>query len=199
MKKLLLLVFMISTAHAGVLVEPYLGYRFGSGEIDVTNSGLLNGTYKYALSGYNLGGRLGYSFLGVFGALDYSIGKLEEESDGTPAGVTVTDKKDEYDTTNIGLTVGYEFPVFLRAWGTYFLKSELEETTDSNPDTYEGSGFGVGIGFTSIPIIDLNLEIRKFSYDEVTDNSGTTSLPSNTASELETTEIMLSVSAPFDF
>ena len=49
---------------------------------------------------------------------------------------------------------------------------------------------GVGVGLTFLPIIDINIEYKKISFDEGL---------GGTASELDGQEIFLSLSAPFTF
>lgn len=178
---LLALLFVFSTAQAGLLVEPYIGYGITALESDNNGSG---SSVELGITGQSLGFRGGYSFLGFFAALDYEMGSRSLEVDAGAAGtLSVLDK----DVTNVGLAVGYDLPIIpLRVWGKYIMKSEYKDSSA----TWKGDGMGVGIGLTFLPIIDINIEYKKIAFDEGL---------GGTASELDGQEIFLSLSAPFTF
>lgn len=199
MKKLLVVLglFYFSNAMAGVHLEPYLGYGFGSTE--QTAAGIkVERSYSYP----SLGARVGYGMLGLSAGLDYnmSLSAFDMTID-KPAGSTDDNK---YARSNLGVFVAYEFPILLRAFASFYFNSTLE--TDSDPsggtagDQYNGSGFNLGVGFTGLPIVSLNLEFRSVSYDEYEDSSAgsSLSLPTATLSTLDSQEIFISVSAPFN-
>ena len=120
--------------------------------------------------------------------VDYSITTLDAEID--TAGYTST--LSDFDGNHLGIFAGVELPVLLRAWATYFLSSKL---TDNDDDEYDGSGFGLGVGFTGLPFVSLNLEYRSMTYDEFTDvSAGTTS----TDRDYDVSEILFTVSLPLD-
>jgi len=194
------------SSFAGFLVDPYIGFKFGSKDQTVKNLGAANGTYEDKDSGYAIGSRLGYSFLGLMGGLDFNVGSITDKADSSPAGITVSGE-DDYSTKQVGLFLGYELPILFRFWGTYYFTNEWEAkssntvTGTDKGDTYSGSGFGLGVGFTGLPIVSINLEYKKSTFDEFKDGvtGAKTSYPSNFSSEVEASEIFLSVSAPFDF
>lgn len=209
MKKLcLVLLFLMAlpTVQAGVHLEPYLGYTFGSDES--TESGtVVENSYKTPLAG----ARLGYGMLGFSFGVDYSMSlgafDLEQDKPATSAA------PDSYTSTNLGIYAGYTFPIMFKVWGTYFLKNKLEldalggGATPSSGDNTEitGNGFALGVGWTGLPFLALNLEYRSITFDEITERSGTVSkLPLSsggvvTESEVDAKEIILSVSVPLDF
>ncbi len=173
-----------ANSQAALLLEPYLGYSFGSAD-------RLN--YEYDYSTPQIGGRVGYQMLGLMLGVDYSmgLGSFDMDAKNTTTGVTTTSK---YKKSQLGLFVGYNLPVLLRVWGTYYVNASLED--DIAPITeYSGSGFALGAGFTGLPFVSLNLEYRNFSYDE-SETSGTTTALNP---ELEVSEILLSVSLPLTF
>ncbi len=168
-------------AHSGVLVEPYLGYQFGSGDRN-------NNDYSY--NSPQLGGRFGYQFLGFMGGLDYSMSSFDLETTNT---VTNATSKTDYSQNQLGLFAGYNLPIMLRAWATYFISAKLED--DIAPITeYSGGGYALGVGFTGLPFISLNVEYRSMSYDEQ-ETSGVTSAVSPS---LDFSEVFFSVSLPLD-
>ena len=128
--------------------------------------------------GVGYGARLAYTQLGFMAGVDFGMRNLTYDKSGFE------------DSTNqdIGLLVGYEFPVLLRVWGAYLLDSSLK-AEDSSKIT--GSGFKLGVGYTAMPLVSINLEMINNTYDKV----GSATL--SPKGELQT--YMLSVSVPFGF
>lgn len=168
-----------ASASSGVLVEPYLGFRVSGDTEQGTN---IEGSYNGAL----YGARLGYQFLGFMGGLDYSLSNYEIDYD-RPSGTSA-----KTDSSNLGIFVGYDAPLLVRAWATYFLSNKLD--FESSTTEYSGSGYALGAGFTGLPFVSLNLEYRSLSYDEF--DTSTTSGRLNP--ENDVSEIILSVSLPLD-
>lgn len=198
------LTLLSAQAYAGLLVEPYLGFRYGAQTTTVRNSGISNGDWTYALAGYNYGGRLGFTFLGFMGGLDYSMGKVDWKGDESPVpNTTNVAPKTSINTTQLGVFAGYALP-FIRIWAEYYLSSTFK-TSEVNSswvkdEEYSGSGgYGFGIGFTGLPIVSINLEARLYAYDEdKAPNYVTTKFPTNTLEKPENKELLISISAPFD-
>ncbi len=186
-----LLVFITSlfifsqAAQADLLLEPYLGYTFASGE--------QGNDYEYDYMTPQIGGRVGYQMLGLMAGLDYStsLGKFDTDVKTVSTGAESTYK---YQKNQLGVFVGYNLPILLRVWGTYYFNANIED--DIAPITeHSGSGFALGAGFTGLPFVSLNLEYRSFSYDE-SETSGTTTTLNPS---LDINEIFLSVSLPLTF
>lgn len=187
-----ILAFIANSAIAGILIEPYLGYSInGKGDVSA-----LSNNYSSEYSSLTYGGRLGYSYLGLMGGIDYSLQNPEIE---TVSGGTTY--KDEVKKNQLGFFVGYKFPVMFKAWATYFLNAEFKGTQSSgshfieNIDKFEdGSGYALGIGYTGLPFISLNLEYRTIEYDKwKSDGADVT-----TAEKMNLNEFLISLSAPFD-
>ena len=191
MKKLLSAVVLFLTvsmsANALIHVEPYLGYNMISGEN--SNSTIT----KYDFGGVNYGARLGLTALGFMGGLDYSMGSGDWETETLNTKTTVDSSQ-----TKLGVFAGYELPILLRAWATYFVNVKQEiESGANNGREYSGSGFGLGVGFTGLPFVSVNLEYKQYSYDEYESAAGTT-VTIDGANKIDLNEIMLSVSLPLD-
>jgi hypothetical protein len=73
----------------------------------------------------------------------------------------------------------------LRVYGRYFIDAGLADSSSE-----DDSGYGVGVGFTGLPFISINLDYNKYNND-VTVGSTTTSF--------DASEIMLTLSLTFDF
>lgn len=185
----------VPQAKAGILIEPYLGYSFaGSGDMTLGDDKV-----ESDFSSVTMGGRLGYQTLGVMFGLDYSFQSFDMTS--TTNGNEVEDgtKKNQ-----LGVFVGYDFPILLRAWATYYVNATMEGRDAAaannqiydNTDSFEnGSGYALGVGFTGFPFLSINLEYRTIEYDqyEISGNS-----VSNYNEKLDLSEILLSVSVPFN-
>jgi hypothetical protein len=170
MKKILaafaIAVLSSTAAHAGFLIEPYLGYETGED----------NGTPANDYAGMFYGLRAGGSTMGFIYGVDVQMGS--GELDTTPAA--------DLDFSDMGLFVGYEFPIMLRVYASYFLKSEA----DTDAGTYAGTGTRIGVGYTGLPFVAINFEILARSYDEFED----VALGSDT--EIDTMGLSISVPLP---
>lgn len=144
----------VSSASADILVEPYLGYYTGKYEVGSTSEDF---------SGLGFGARVGYKhMLGLMLGLDYMTGKMEDKaavkSDITP--------------NQLGFFVGYEFPILLRVYGVYNFMDKTEGKNSTGTTKYEGdSGVKLGVGFTPLPLLSVNLEYGFSSYDEANGHS----------------------------
>ncbi|MBK27091.1 MAG: hypothetical protein CME70_24015 [Halobacteriovorax sp.] len=222
MKKLLLgtfaLVMFSNTALAGFLIDPYLGFRFNGKIEEEANAGDLD---EFSYSGLAYGARLGYNYLGLMMGMEYGVASGDVEQDTDPGSVVNSGVGKSLDGsfTNVGVYIGYEMPLLLRFWATYYFKAKMEvdgeanNFNDLNPNstftnTFNGSGFGLGVGYTGLPFLSFNLEYKVITYDEVESGDasvGTVNLPSSATSafgaagEGKASEILLSVSLPFEF
>ena len=98
----------------------------------------------------------------------------------------------------MGAFVGFEFPILLRVFGTYYFSDE-QETDSTNLTTVsqkssKGSGIALGAGYTGLPFLALNVEYRSFNHDESTNYNGDTA---DLTTDNTFTEIMFSISLPF--
>lgn len=175
MKKLLAVFALIlgftSAAQARVLVEPYLGYEMGTTK---------NPDGKF--DGSQLGLRLAYSSPIFFWAgLDYTMGV---------SGTFKPDvgSNDDGKRSTLYGVVGVDFPILLRAWAGYGFMNEIK--TD-NGGKFKGKATKVGVGFTGLPFVSLNLEYITEKFDE-NDTFPITN-------DLENSTYVLSVSLPFEF
>lgn len=167
--------FFTSASHASFLIEPHIGYNIsGSGQDG------LDADY----SGPQFGARLGYQYLGLMVGADYTKGSGEYEA--TIAGQKF---KNDFDTNDIGVFVGYELPILLRVWGTYYFNSEMELSGGSE---YSGDTKELGVGFTALPFLSLNVMYRMVNHDEVKGGGLTRSV------DMSYNEIVLGVSLPLN-
>lgn len=176
------------TANAGFLIEPYLGYSISSGE-----DGMAPAT-KWEQTALFFGARLGYQALGFMGGLDFAHG-MEAEIEETSGG-TVT--KVDVDQNTFGAFFGYNFPIMLRVWGAYYFSSVLGVQSGAGLGAdIKGSGYGLGVGYTGLPFVALNLEYRRLTFDEAESVTGQT-IKFTSEEEQDFNQIMLSLSIPFD-
>ena len=176
-------------AQAGVLVEPYLGIStFGNGK---SKSGSTRTEYDYKLAP-TAGLRLGYSMWGFKVGLDASYEKTTMESD-TLSGTNIIPLADQdIDKSQAGIFVGYNLPVPMSVWFTYYLMGSATFENDSKFTS--GSGYSFGTSYTGLPLVAINFEYRNVKYDEFETAAGATSV-----ADANLGEILLSASIPFDF
>ena len=177
MKKLIASASLISIfcfgkiAHAGFLIEPFMAYETGKfkspgSERDTTGS--------------SFGARLGYSTLGLSVYGEYNSANMKvEASSGPDTSVTAND---------LGIGIGYTFPIMVRAYASYFIDSKASWT---NTEVKGNGGTRIGFGFTGFPFVSINLEMLAKKYNKNTTGGVETSQDS----EFATTA--LSVSLPF--
>lgn len=174
MKKLLLVVALVlgfgSVSQAGLLLEPYLGYEFGKTK---DPAGDFNGTL--------LGARVAWT-APVFFWLGADVAMSVSEK-WKPDGLESTDAK----RTTVGAVVGVDFPILVRAWLSYGLLNDLK----LDLATYKGTQTKLGVGFTGLPFISINLEMIQDKWDKA---DSVTLSP-----EVKTDTYVLSVSLPLEF
>lgn len=151
--KLLSLVLLLSTApaQAGVLVEPLIGLNFNHKlESDIDTKGL----------GGAWGGRLGYQNYGFQLGLDYLSSSTDMDE---------SDFKNNFKSQDWAAFVGFEFPILVRVYAGYIFSSTGEVNTKSfgKAKLKGGTGTKIGIGFTGLPFVDINIEYRRGTYDDV--------------------------------
>ena len=152
---LVLAFFIIKPAHAGLLIEPVVGYNIGNIEVDTA------GIDKEKTSGVSYGGRLGYQNLGFQLGLDYLNSNLNVDEN----------KYSNLKTGEWAGFVGFEFPILLRVYAGYIFSATADTQFDAGAGKQKislegGSGTKLGIGFTILPFLDINVEYRKVSFDD---------------------------------
>ncbi len=140
---------IVPKADASILIEPVVGYSFATTNIETTVSNV-TAEEKDPGSGLSYGGRLGWQNLGFQLGLDYLASNLSIDGD-------------DLNTTEMGAFAGFEFPVLLRVYGGYVFSG-----TGKNDDIEfkNGTGPKVGVGFTFLPFLDINLEWRNIKYEQ---------------------------------
>lgn len=166
------------TATAGVMLEPYVGYA--SGKMGDKSTGQDDGKGMY------YGARAAYNMMGLFIGGEYQGAKISLE--GNP-------KKDS-SVTDLGAVVGYEFPILLRFYGTYFFSSEAK-VTFSPEITFKGNAMKLGVGYTAFPLVAFNVEYYQSTYNKASNGSQSITLTGEDI--VKSSLVMLNVSFPFTF
>lgn len=155
MKKLLAVVALtlgfVSVSQASVMVEPYLGYEFGK----------IKDAFQGDVKATNLGLRLAYKtpvmlWVGVDGTYGLT-GTYDPDASGQPSG-------DFNRKTTVYGTLGIDLPILLRAWLGYSL---VDDVDTGSGGTLKGDSMKLGLGFTGLPFVSLNLEYIKDEYKEI--------------------------------
>lgn len=165
------------TASASLLLEPHLGYNIsGSGD---------QGSTERDYNGSQYGLRVGYQNLGLMVGLDYTKSNATMKS--TTAGST---SKEDISRNEWGLFAGYNLPILFRAWAAYYFSNNMKFKVSGTE--YKGDTKELGVGFTGLPFLSLNLMYRMVNYDE--SESGSTTSKLNP--DMDANEIVLGVSVP---
>lgn len=166
---ILSLILMVNSASAALLLEPHLGYNLGtSGDGE---------SYR----GGEIGMRLGYQQLGLMAGLDFTRSSFDRK---------VLAASNEYERNEWGLFVGYNFPILIRAWGTYYFSNATKNTTNNSEQT--GNTKELGVGFTALPFLSINFMYRMIDLNE---NESAAGVKSDI--DQSTQEFVVGVSLPF--
>lgn len=164
-----LLICFAFSAKASLLVDPYIGFGTQKSTLDAASSNFEEDTQTAKF----LGSRLGVSYLLFSAGVDYQL---------------LTD--DEVDQKNISLFFGVDLPILLRGWVEYFVDSSFEHNAIGEADFKDG--YSIGVGFTGLPFVSLNLEAQTLNYDMSLNSSP------GQSSEVTSAAYILSVSLPLD-
>ena len=179
-------------ANAGMLLEPYLGYGSTPVNYDLKAS---PGDSRDLGTGTVMGGRVAYTAPLVFVGADYSMQSLAMKNTVAASGTTSAD----YNATASTLygIVGVNVPM-LQAYAGYGLMDQFTSKPSTGDTTFSGNAYKVGLGYTGLPVMSLNLEYQMHSFSKVKDSSGEQDV-SVLYNKLNSNALMLSVSAPFHF
>ena len=176
--------FFSVQSHASILLEPHLGYNVSGGQSNY------NGT-KYDYTGAQLGARLGMQHLGVMGGFDFTHSNytVNQTVLASQVKTTVDTKENDY-----GVFLGYNAPILVRGWVGYYFSTKA---TDGSNNYTKGKTTELGLGFTPLPLLSLNIMYRMTSYDTLYTASNNAS--STLSPNYEPKEIVLGVSLPVTF
>jgi hypothetical protein len=180
-----LALFTVS-AHAGILVEPYLG--FGASTVKTEDTSGVPGSDSS--TGIGMGLRLGYKFLLPWVALDYRLSSGEKLTD------SVTQEKINASQTQMGVTGGVDLPL-VRLFAGYGFDNKFTVKPSSGDVVFKGTYTKLGAGFSLIPLIKINLEYIINTYPKFS-TGGTEYDRSVSYNKFDHTTLFLSVSAPFN-
>lgn len=156
-----------TTAKAGLMIEPYLGYDSSTLTLEQKSSGTDSGG---KISGIRPGLRLGYTLpVFVWLALDYSM-----MSSATVAGNT-SSGDGKADLSDLFFDVGFNFPILARVWagvGAMNSGTKKPDSSGAASDLKFDGAIKLGIGFKVFPMVSLNAEYYTMKVKEL-ETSGT--------------------------
>lgn len=156
---LLALIGFIGPVKAALLIEPVVGYNLGS-KLEFEGGNSYSGG-----SGAAFGGRLGYQQLGFQLGVDYLNSTLDMDDNDIGKDVKMSEWAG---------FIGFEFPILLRVYAGYIFSATGDsELNGADLELKKGSGTKVGLGFTGLPFVDINLEFRQGTFDEAKLGSAT--------------------------
>lgn len=141
------------TAQAALLIEPLVGVNAGS-KLDY------KGGEKYSGGmGFSYGGRLGYQNLGFQLGLDYLSSSIDMDD---------KDFKSNLKTDEWAAFAGFRFPILVKVYAGYIFSAtgDTKNALRQSVDYSSGTGYKLGVGYTLLPFVDLNLEYRQGTFGE---------------------------------
>lgn len=183
-------------AKADFHIEPYLGYQFGTytGEsVAETGSGDITFDVDDDQTGVAYGGKLGWGMLGFSFGVDYMKGMITSKG----GGVTT-----DYDVSALGAYAEFTFPIMLSVSASYFFDYKMvgdSSGEDSVDTTDSGNGFKVGVGFTFLPFISLNIDYIVANIDDIElDDAKGVDIDKFKSADSTVKNIMIGISLPID-
>jgi hypothetical protein len=177
-----------SLAHAGMMIEPYLGYEFS----DLKYQFIGQSEYTDKLSGTGLGLRLGYKMLLPWFALDYTTvsGKGKTDYPGSA--------NYDYTRSSLGAVVGVDLPL-IRGWIGYGFSNDYTQKGEGlvQDRKFKGTYTKLGVGLGILPFVSLNAEYQMNDLKKVDFGTGEQD-KSDVFTSTKNDSIMLSVSIPFN-
>ncbi len=174
--------FFSIVASADIFIEPWVGYEGGTFKFDGASTAMSSSTTpptSGTITGSNFGGRLGFKFLGFMVGGEYSYAGLSEKPS---SGSSLSQK-----STDGGVFVGFNFPMLLRVYATYFVSSSA--TVDTYVGDFSGSGYRAGVGFTGLPFVVINVEAIGRDYNKYSGNA-------ISGGDLKNTSVCVNISLP---
>lgn len=174
---------LISTsAFSSYLIEPHFGLNLNGS----ANATIKSINHNYDYNGTQYGLKLGMQNFGLMGGIDFNRSSFNLDDKTISGTVASSYKRNEW-----GLFIGYNFPLFLRFWGSYFFANTAKK---SNGDEFSGTSKEFGLGFTSLPFVSLNLIFRLVDYSK----QKISNVSEKLNEKINNTEIVLGLSLPFD-
>jgi hypothetical protein len=162
----LLTAFITTSASAGFLIDPYIGAGQSKSTADVSS---IDGAESFSATG----ARIGYSFLLLSAGIDYQMGSIDKDK-----------------VTSTSVFVGVDMPILIRAWAEVFTSSTYEQDTEVYGIDFK-DGTSIGIGFTGLPFVSLNVEVQNINYTMK-------NVPSIGDVDVKTAQTVFSISLPLD-
>lgn len=181
--KLIFIILISATAsfaHAGFHLEPYLGYAL-KGEWE-------QGSSKDDISMRTFGVKLGYQ-----APTGFQVGGDIQLGAGTYDNISPLDT--DAGTASFGAYIGYQSDMGLRGYAHYHFVSAVAFDTTNDP-AYGGNGFKLGVGYSVISWLAINVEYHMMTYSEYKDDLTT---DADLDPKQKDNFVFVTVSFPFNF
>ena len=146
-----------ATANAGILLDPYVGYGFGKTKFSSPAS------IEFDNTATQFGARIAYTVPIFFIGADYMILTGKSKVTSGPG------KDSDISGNALYLMVGAHIPL-LRGYLGYGVLGNTVVKDSSSEATYTGSSMKLGVGFTGLPFVALNLEYYRDTYNKYKDS-----------------------------
>ena len=170
MSKLIIALAVIFTVNIGhsFEIEPFAGYGIGSRNDDTSTN--------FDTKALILGARAG---IGIFPMFTAGV-QATLLSGGSSDSTTLSQ---DLSGTEAGVYVKWSAPIMLQAYAGYNILANKTETLAGVDTEFTGNGFFLGVGWTGLPFVVINLEMHRDSYSE-SKTAGTTTTLNDTTTEM---------------
>ncbi|MCP4914430.1 MAG: outer membrane beta-barrel protein [Oligoflexia bacterium] len=195
MNKVILIFLITISSTSAFFLEAGLG--LGLGDAETTETSTQTYDHESFSLGYSADVRAGLNILILDLGVTASYGKNPAKFTRKDVTTSIFNEV-RYDVTfshllyggHVGIKVlGDKLKVFAEYYPNVTSKVTYSEPKAENifgkNDEYEGSGFGVGLGYSASPFVRLQGIYRKLTFDKLTTSNGVTNLPSATQSKLD--------------
>ena len=168
-------IFLALSTNAKLLLEPYMGFGKSSSE-QIQTPDVSHDRFSL-IPGVKIGMNTMLRLVSAGMEISYQDTTVEDPSQ----------TEHNLERTDYALFAGFDFPVLFRVFGKYILKSSLDIGETKIVDS---SGYGFGLGYVGLPLLNLNLEYRNLSWNKIIRNG------SEEHSDGNISEIVFSLSLP---
>lgn len=185
---------------ANILIEPFGGISL-KGEVEKSENST-SGSDKWSYMAPSYGFRLASDYLGIY--LGGEAGFMLQTWKGVePINPGVNDNPQKLNGSYLGIVLAYFFPFGVIFRANYYTLANFQKR-DSNgafdaKDTYQGLGYGLGLGYRILPFLAINGEYRSFYLDKLKSGKNGERISLKDGREVSMSEILVSISFPIIF
>lgn len=187
----------LDKVNSGFYIAPYASQMMNaslSTELKNQTPSSDDGEYKYDLSGQRFGIQLGWMLGRFVLGMDGSFSNYDYEYSTPGSSSTLSG---EIATNLFGVFVMYRGRKWVPSIGI-FLSGDAEDEKN-NMKLEDAGGITFGLGYKLAEWLQVNLDVKSYSFTDYTLNGSKTTLPTDDMEKFSATEVAIGVSIPIEF